>query len=325
MTEITDKRLAVRVMLHKRASKPPRLASTNTERNFYKATDGNWYVDNEDYNEDEDGDQIEGDMTTYGPFPSFDAAEKYMDRNFANSGSYTEDESGRMRPPRRPVSPRGSSRTRRWGASRTTASVKVQGNSINEIIEEYLNDRHVDGDKLTDVYDDIRFECEDAAEEARDPYGYRGLSQRDFLARRRAVRAVMRKQGRTASVKVQGNSINEIIEEYLNDLGESTRLGFEVGYWDKGKFWMGFEEEGWSEFEPGQTVYRNWKVAISLKGKQVYATDWKRRKVYKKTSIDPMSATAAKLVNTIRDVSAAVPMPVDPNQPDTPSLPQRQW
>jgi len=88
-----------------------RAASTNTERYFYKATDGKWYVENEEYEEDWDtGEQIEGEMTHYGPFPSFDAAEKYMDRNFANSGSYTEDDSGRMKPPRNPVSPR----RRRW-------------------------------------------------------------------------------------------------------------------------------------------------------------------------------------------------------------------
>ena len=83
-----------------------RHASTNTERDFYKASDGNWYVDNEDYDEDEDGEQIEGDTTSYGPFPSFEAADKYMSRNFANSGGSGEDDSGRQRPPRNPVSPR---------------------------------------------------------------------------------------------------------------------------------------------------------------------------------------------------------------------------
>ena len=92
-----------------------RHASTNTERDFYKATDGNWYVDNEDYNEDEDGEQIEGDIDSYGPFPSEEAAEKYMRDNFANSGGSSSDKSGRRKPPRKPTSPRG--RSRRWAFS----------------------------------------------------------------------------------------------------------------------------------------------------------------------------------------------------------------
>lgn len=85
-----------------------RAASTNTERYFYKATDGRWYVENEEYEEDwETGEQIEGEMTHYGPFPSFKAAEKYMDQNFANSGGYSTDDRGKARPPRNPVRPRG--------------------------------------------------------------------------------------------------------------------------------------------------------------------------------------------------------------------------
>lgn len=99
-----------------RASGAQKKASTNTYRYFYKATDGKWYVENESYEEDWDtGEQIEGEMTHYGPFPSFKAAEKYMDRNFANSGSYHEDDSGRQRPPRNPVKP-GRGR-RLWGSS----------------------------------------------------------------------------------------------------------------------------------------------------------------------------------------------------------------
>jgi len=82
-------------------------ASTNTERYFYKATDGKWYVENEEYEEDwETGEQIEGEMTHYGPFPSFDDAYKYMRRNFANSGGYSKDDRGKARPPRNPVKPR---------------------------------------------------------------------------------------------------------------------------------------------------------------------------------------------------------------------------
>lgn len=95
-------------------------ASTNTERYYYKATDGKWYVENEEYEEDWDtGEQIEGDTTHYGPFSSFDAAEKYMRRNFANSGSYSDDHSGRMKPPRNPVKP-GRGR-RLWGSGAPSA------------------------------------------------------------------------------------------------------------------------------------------------------------------------------------------------------------
>jgi hypothetical protein len=109
-TEQEAKRLHKQI-IEDRKHHSTRAASTNTERHFYKATDGNWYVDNEGYNEDEDGEQIEGDMTSYGPFTSVDAAEKYMRDNFANSGAVTShSKSGRRKPPRRPTTPRGRSR-----------------------------------------------------------------------------------------------------------------------------------------------------------------------------------------------------------------------
>ena len=111
-TEQEAKRLNKQV-IEDRKHHSTRAASTNTEREFYKATDGNWYVDNEEYNEDEDGEQIEGDIDSYGPFPSENAAEKYMSRNFANSGGSWTDTSGRRKTPRKPISPRG----RRWAFS----------------------------------------------------------------------------------------------------------------------------------------------------------------------------------------------------------------
>jgi len=81
-------------------------ASTNTDRNFFKAQDGNWYVENEDWNDDDYDEYRPQEFTIYGPFPSFKEAEKWMDRNFANSGSYHCDDSGRARVPRRPVKPK---------------------------------------------------------------------------------------------------------------------------------------------------------------------------------------------------------------------------
>ena len=111
-TEQEAKRLNKQV-IEDRKHYSTRAASTNTQRDFYKASDGQWYVDNEGYEEDEYGEQIEGDTTSYGPFSSFEAADKYMSRNFANSGGSTEDDSGRDKPPHKPVSPRG----RRWAFS----------------------------------------------------------------------------------------------------------------------------------------------------------------------------------------------------------------
>jgi len=110
-----------------------RKASTNTERYFYKATDGQWYVDNEDYAEDwETGEQIEGEMTTYGPFSSFSTAERWMDRNFANSGGYSKDDSGRQRPPRHAVKPRG-----RWASDAPTAEGEFYDNPKKKETREF--------------------------------------------------------------------------------------------------------------------------------------------------------------------------------------------
>lgn len=40
----------------------------------------------------------------------------------------------------------------------------------------------LDGELFVDTYDDMRYECADREAERRDPYGYRGLSRRDFMA-----------------------------------------------------------------------------------------------------------------------------------------------
>jgi len=87
--------------------------STNTERNFYKARDGQWYAENEEYDEDEDGEQIEGETTTWGPFPSFKAAESWINGNYGNAGGDSTDDSGRAAVPRDAVKPR------RWGSDKT--------------------------------------------------------------------------------------------------------------------------------------------------------------------------------------------------------------
>jgi hypothetical protein len=58
-----------------------------------------------------------------------------------------------------------------------------------EALDEFLGDHfwgempvELEGDLFRETYDEMRYECWDAAEERRDPYGYRGLSRRDFMA-----------------------------------------------------------------------------------------------------------------------------------------------
>lgn len=65
----------------------------------YKAKDGLWYMElaDREYGEKEEA-------TTYGPFPSEDAADDYLS-NFSNPGGYGVDSSGRRPVPRR--SPNG--------------------------------------------------------------------------------------------------------------------------------------------------------------------------------------------------------------------------
>jgi hypothetical protein len=67
---------------------------------FYKATDGQWYM--ELAHHEHDGRE---DATTYGPFASEDAAHAYR-RGFVNPGGATIDDSGTEPPPTR--SPNGS-------------------------------------------------------------------------------------------------------------------------------------------------------------------------------------------------------------------------
>lgn len=72
--------------------------SVSRECFFYKAKNGKWYMELED--------EYDRDMTTYGPFSSFRAAEKYLERNFSNPGAYSDDDSGTMPVPRNAVKPR---------------------------------------------------------------------------------------------------------------------------------------------------------------------------------------------------------------------------
>lgn len=98
---------------------------------FWKASNGKWYLnlavheeryDDDDYDDDDwrrnSGNETDGtyeDSVTYGPFDSEAACEAYL-RNFSNPGSFYTDSSGKNPPPTK--SPNGSpvvSPRRSWG------------------------------------------------------------------------------------------------------------------------------------------------------------------------------------------------------------------
>ncbi len=63
---------------------------------IWKASNGRWYLDlaHREYGDYEDA-------TTYGPFSSERAADKYMSSNFSNPGGLDVDDSGTQPPPKR--------------------------------------------------------------------------------------------------------------------------------------------------------------------------------------------------------------------------------
>jgi hypothetical protein len=77
---------------------------------FYKATNGKWYMELAD---EEYGERY--DATTYGPFDSEDAAKRYLDQ-FSNPGGYSTDDSGEQPVPTK--SPNGGSVIAPKGRSR---------------------------------------------------------------------------------------------------------------------------------------------------------------------------------------------------------------
>lgn len=109
-------------------------ASMSRHCSIYKAKDGNWYMDlaDEEYGEHEDS-------TTYGPFSSEEAAEKYLDNNHSNPGGYSSNGSGTKEVPQK--SPNGNpvvkpnSRRSTWGAKKRTVHFK------NKYVEPKQNDK----------------------------------------------------------------------------------------------------------------------------------------------------------------------------------------
>jgi len=84
-----------------------RSASSGLGCRFRKANDGKWYMSLEQYDSRDEYDH-------YGPFDSFEKAEKFLDDEFPNPGGYSVDESGRRPPPQNPINPRGP---RRWASA----------------------------------------------------------------------------------------------------------------------------------------------------------------------------------------------------------------
>jgi predicted DNA-binding WGR domain protein len=113
-------------------------ASNLRDCSFYKATDGRWYMDLEDErydDEDEDGYRSSGDMNSYGPFNSEEAAEKFL-RNFSNPGGYDVDSSGRRKPPASAIRPGRTS----YGSALESAVEKILSDkmflaNISDMIE----------------------------------------------------------------------------------------------------------------------------------------------------------------------------------------------
>lgn len=75
-------------------------ATGNRHCDFYKASDGQWYMNYSPSN----GDYQDSDC--YGPFPSFKEAFAYMSKHLPNPGAWSKDITGRKSPPKR--APNGS-------------------------------------------------------------------------------------------------------------------------------------------------------------------------------------------------------------------------
>jgi hypothetical protein len=91
-------------------------SSTSRECEIFKAKDGNWYMHLGDF---EYADYE--DCTTYGPFPSEEATDKFLRRNFSNPGGASYDNSGRSPVPKK--SPNGRpvvnpARMSRWASQK---------------------------------------------------------------------------------------------------------------------------------------------------------------------------------------------------------------
>jgi len=101
-------------------------ASNLRDCSIYKATNDKWYMDLEDerYSDEDEDDYNSGEMRSYGPFGSEEAAERFL-RNFSNPGGYDVDSSGRRKPP---------------AYSTTRASLAI-GKTLESTIDNILSDK----------------------------------------------------------------------------------------------------------------------------------------------------------------------------------------
>lgn len=65
---------------------------------YWKATDNQWYVELGNFEHAHES----CDCTRYGPFPSLEKAESFVDRGFSNPGGSCTDDSGEYPPPSDP-------------------------------------------------------------------------------------------------------------------------------------------------------------------------------------------------------------------------------
>lgn len=71
--------------------------STGQPCEFMKASDGKWYLG---LGEETGDGEYEGETIWYGPFPSEEATDRYLSKNFANPGGMMVDDSGKRQPPK---------------------------------------------------------------------------------------------------------------------------------------------------------------------------------------------------------------------------------
>lgn len=126
-----------------------KIASVERYCSFWKASNGKWYLDLADREHGE-----YRDATTYGPFPSEEAVDKFLSDNFSNPGGMDIDDSGEQSPPHK--SPNGDPvrlprSNRMWSSERfgkIASRVAVKFDTKKEI-QVYKQEHHPEpGTKL---------------------------------------------------------------------------------------------------------------------------------------------------------------------------------
>jgi|APSaa5957512622_1039677.scaffolds.fasta_scaffold02508_2 hypothetical protein len=98
-----------------------RVGSSGLDCQFYKATDGKWYMELED-------DSRRDEYNAYGPFRSLDEADRFLGKNFQNPGGSMEDDSGTSPPPRNAINP-SRMRRQRYASTGKEARTGLYGHT----------------------------------------------------------------------------------------------------------------------------------------------------------------------------------------------------